>query len=66
MATINESDLICLKCNCNLEYATTNLYYLTYKVSEKFLQCPQCKQVFIPEEIVLGKMVEVEETLEDK
>ena len=66
MAEINESDLICLKCNCKLEYENTNLYYITYTVSEKFLRCPQCKQVFIPEEIVLGKMVEVEETLEDK
>ena len=66
MAEINESDLMCLKCNCKLEYENTSLHYIQYTVSEKFLRCPICKQVYIPEEIVLGKMVEVEETLEDK
>jgi len=63
---MNESNLICLKCNCKLEYENTNMYYMEYKLAEKFLRCPVCKQVYIPEEIALGKMVEVEESLEDK
>ena len=61
-----ESGFICLKCNCALEYEITNLSYLGHRISEKFLRCPKCKQVYIPEEIVTGKMAEVEESLEDK
>ncbi len=66
MATTDESNLICLKCNCRLEYDNTNLYYMKYKLANKFLRCPKCKQVYIPEEIVLGKMAEAEASLEDK
>ena len=66
MAATGESGLICLKCNCALEYSITNLRYMGHKLSEKFLRCPKCKQVYIPEEIATGKMAEVEESLEDK
>lgn len=66
MTMINESNLVCLKCNCRLELDNTNLYYMEYKLSNKFLRCPKCKQVYIPEEIVLGKMAETEASLEDK
>ena len=61
-----ETNLICLKCNRTLEYENTNLYYLGNRLSEKFLRCPVCKQVYIPEDVALGKMVEAEESLEDK
>ena len=66
MAVADESNLICLKCNCALEYENTNLYYLGHRVSDKFLRCPKCKQIYIPEDIATGKMAEVEESLEDK
>ena len=66
MAPIGESGLICLKCNCALEYENTTLNYMGHKLSDKFLRCPKCKQVYIPEEIVMGKMAEVEANLEDK
>lgn len=66
MAGAEESGLVCLKCDRALVYENTNLYYLGHRVSEKFLRCPVCKQVYIPEDIALGKMAEVEESLEDK
>ena len=66
MAAADESKLICLKCNCALEYEITNMHYMGHKLSEKFLRCPKCKQVYIPEDIALGKMAEVEASLEDK
>ena len=63
---MDESNLVCLKCDRKLSYDNTSLYYMGNRVSEKFLRCPQCKQVYIPEEAVLGKMAEAEESLEDK
>ena len=66
MATSGEPNLVCLKCDCKLSYANTNLNYMGYSVSEKFLRCPKCKQVYIPEDVVVGKMAEVEASLEDK
>ena len=66
MAQTDEGNLICLKCNCTLALDHTNLYYMGHRLTDKFLRCPQCKQVYIPEDIVMGKMAEVEESLEDK
>jgi hypothetical protein len=36
----------------------------TYVV--ELLKCPRCGLVFIPEDLALGKMAEVEQILEDK
>lgn len=58
--------IFCEKCDCLLVSADIDLHYLGHTFSHKFLQCPSCKQVFIPEEIVEGKMRQVEELLEDK
>jgi uncharacterized OB-fold protein len=32
----------------------------------ELLQCKKCGQVFVPENLALGKMAQVEQTLEDK
>ena len=66
MAASDDNNLICLKCDRKLEYANTNLYYLGYNVAENFLRCPKCLQVYIPEDVAVGKMIEVETSLEDK
>ena len=66
MTAADESNLVCLKCNRTLVYDIANLNYLGHRISEKFLRCPVCKQIYIPEDVVLGKMAEVEESLEDK
>jgi hypothetical protein len=39
---------------------------MEYRLANKFLRCPICRQVFIPEETVLGKMAETEASQEDK
>ena len=61
-----ETKYICMKCNCELVHDNVNLHYMGVQLSDRFLRCPICKQVFIPEETALGKMQEVETTLEDK
>ena len=56
----------CLRCNEELVPTKTNLTYLGHQMTYKFPRCPKCGQIFIPEDIVKGKMREVEITLEDK
>jgi hypothetical protein len=58
--------LQCLKCDIALQMGKVNIAYLGSKFPVDLLQCPQCGQAFIPEDLALGKMAEVEKILEDK
>ena len=58
--------LKCLKCNEFLAPAKTLLRYLGHQLSYELPRCPKCGQVFLSEEIAMGKMLEVEKMLEDK
>jgi hypothetical protein len=56
----------CAACDRDLEVARVNVGYMGDVFKVDMLQCPGCGQVFVPEELALGKMVEVEKQLEDK
>ena len=56
----------CGKCSVPLVARQVNVEYLGNAFPANLLTCPQCGNVFIPEELALGKMVEVEKSLEDK
>ncbi|HTY23360.1 MAG TPA: hypothetical protein VMC85_09545 [Desulfomonilaceae bacterium] len=58
--------LICFQCDLPLEMAKVNVAYLGSMFPVDLLRCPKCGQTFIPEELALGKMAEVEKILEDK
>lgn len=58
--------LVCVKCGIPMEMGKVNISYLGSMFPVDLLQCPQCGLVFIPEELALGKMAEVEKLLEDK
>lgn len=58
--------LICFKCQKELELKKTNFTYLGHSFFTEVPVCPECGQVFIPEEIVRGRISEVEMQLEDK
>jgi hypothetical protein len=58
--------LQCLRCDLPLQMGKINIAYLGSKFPVDLLQCPQCGQAFIPEDLALGKMAEVEKVLEDK
>lgn len=64
--TEKNSMLICLKCNIPLEMMTTNFSYLGFNFSTEVPTCPKCRQIFLSEELVRGKVTEVEMGLEDK
>jgi len=58
--------VLCGLCQQPLEPATVPVAYLGSAFPVTLLKCPTCGQVFIPEDLALGKMAEVEKMLEDK
>ena len=58
--------MICNLCNLELEPVNTNFSYLGHSFRADAPRCPGCGQVFISEELVKGRIAEVETILEDK
>lgn len=58
--------LICHKCNVEMVPMEAQFSYLDRIFRHKILRCPTCGQVYIPEELVKGRMHEVESALEEK
>ena len=56
----------CGKCNAELSKGTITVTYLGNEIRVEELKCAQCGLVLITEELALGKMFEVEQSLEDK
>lgn len=56
----------CCRCNKELELKKTTFLYLDNEMYHPVLRCPGCGQVFLPEELVKGKIATVEQQLEDK
>lgn len=59
-------ELICQKCQMPMEKMEVTLAYLGNSFPVELPRCPRCKQVFIPEELAMGKILRVEKSLEDK
>jgi len=66
----NEKNLqpkvMCVKCNIELTLGKVTLAYLGSNFPVDLFKCPKCGLVYIPEEIAIGKMQQVEAALEDK
>jgi hypothetical protein len=58
--------LICCQCNKELEMIKTDFTYLGHSFFTEAPKCPECGQVFISEEMVKGRISEVEMQMEDK
>lgn len=56
----------CGKCGGELKRGTVKITYLGNDLRVEELKCPNCGLVLITEELALGKMFEVEQSLEDK
>lgn len=59
-------DWLCARCGVPLVLKKVDVSYLGSSFPVDLPVCPQCGQVFVPESLALGKMAEVEKTLEDK
>lgn len=66
MDNSNNQKIICEKCKLPLAGAQTKLMYQGIKFDAELLRCPKCGQAFIPEDLALGKMHELEIEMEDK
>ncbi|HWR39502.1 MAG TPA: FAD-dependent oxidoreductase [Patescibacteria group bacterium] len=60
------TDLVCECCQRELALEKVTLTYMGSNFPVELLKCPECDLVFIPEELALGKMLQVERALEDK
>ena len=61
-----DSAFLCFKCGVPLEPGKVTVYYMDNGFPIELLKCKKCGLVLITEELALGKMLEVEKTLEDK
>ena len=61
-----EEKLICDKCNVEMQLIEVQFKYLSRSFRYKVPRCPQCGQVSLPEELVNGRMSEVEAMIEEK
>lgn len=62
----NDKKIMCYKCKKELEPQKTYFNYLDHSFFTDVLRCPDCGEVFIPEDLVKGRISEVEMQLEDK
>jgi predicted RNA-binding Zn-ribbon protein involved in translation (DUF1610 family) len=58
--------VICARCQKELQPIKTYLSYLGHSFYAEILKCPQCGEVYIPEELAKGRIADVEKELEDK
>jgi predicted RNA-binding Zn-ribbon protein involved in translation (DUF1610 family) len=57
---------MCANCGRPLEPGKVSISYLGNTFLMELLKCPNCGMALIPEDLALGKMADVEKTLEDK
>jgi hypothetical protein len=57
---------LCAACGIALQTGRVSVSYLGNAYPVELLRCPRCGLTYVPEDLALGKMAEVEKTLEDK
>ncbi|HTY04568.1 MAG TPA: hypothetical protein VMC81_12660 [Rhodocyclaceae bacterium] len=65
-AATAEAELVCAKCQVALVPGKVKASYLGNSFEVDLLRCPGCGFVYVPEALALGKMLQVEQALEDK
>jgi hypothetical protein len=60
------SPMLCGRCNLPLEMGKVTVSYLGQKFPVDLPRCPGCGFAFVPEDLAVGKMLKVEQALEDK
>ncbi|MDR1570964.1 MAG: hypothetical protein LBS32_00400 [Clostridiales Family XIII bacterium] len=58
--------LICCRCNAALTIRRTEFSYLAHSFFAELPSCPVCGQAFVSEDLVNGRIADVERNLEDK
>lgn len=60
------ADWSCACCGASLEPKKVDITYLGSLFNVELLVCPKCNLPLVPEEVAMGRMLEVERLLEDK
>lgn len=60
------TDWECGRCGVPLQLSTVKVAYLGTEQPVDLASCPRCGFVMIPEDLALGRMLQVQELLEDK
>lgn len=60
------AQLICLSCGVALEPGKIEASYLGQSFPVDLPRCPKCGFVYVSEDLAAGKMLKVEQALEDK
>ncbi len=63
---INAEGWVCGRCSEPLCRLPVDITYMGSNFQVELPRCPRCGYTFIPPELALGKMLEVEKILEDK
>ena len=58
--------LICDRCKVKMKEMDAQFSYLGKSFRHKVNRCPECGQICLSEELVTGRMSEVESMMEDK
>jgi hypothetical protein len=61
-----DMDWICRPCGEKLQPGMVELHYLSNVFKVELPVCPKCSKVLISEDLARGRMLEVEQLLEDK
>ncbi|MGI6256957.1 MAG: DVU_1557 family redox protein [Anaerovoracaceae bacterium] len=61
-----ENKLMCDRCKVEMKEIEVQFDYLNRSFRHKVPRCPECGQVSLPEELVEGKMSDVEAMIEEK
>ncbi|MDR3632168.1 MAG: DNA-binding protein [Desulfocapsaceae bacterium] len=56
----------CAGCRLPLTPTTVSLTYLNSVFNVELMACPRCGMLLVPESLAAGRMLEVEQLLEDK
>lgn len=62
----NEAPVVCCKCDQTFVKAKVTAKYLESEFPIELWKCPGCGVVYVPESLATGKMLRVEQALEDK
>ena len=64
--SMTETPLVCSKCDKTLVKAKVTAAYLGNEFEIELWKCPGCGVVYVPESLATGRMLRVEQALEDK
>jgi hypothetical protein len=65
-AASEQAAILCAKHQVPLQIGKVSVTYQGHTYPVDVLRCPVCGQALIPEELARGRMLDVEQTLEEK